>query len=165
MKIPLCKICLKTGTYCQKCESTIAEGLVSPLDIKVLKILLDSKLVESIDKGVEYVKSINIGKRIVVLIRGNLNIEQTERMKNLLSRRLRSRVQIVVGSDDPEQLVRELYKPVRVLAVGRVHLPGDMKALRVTITSKDYRRWRRKIEDMTELASRLTGYYIYVSQI
>ena len=165
MKIPLCKVCLKTGTYCSRCTKVIENGEVSKLDINVLNILLRNGYIDKISDDVKYERSFNVKGKIYILLDGKIDDSQARKMRYIISRTLKQPVSIISGGGDPVKLIRELFKPIRVLTVSKIYLPNNLEALKIVISSDELKKRRKKIDTLVEMSKNLTGYYVYVTGI
>jgi len=100
LKYPLDRICIKSGVYCPSCQRKIETGVVSEVDLQVLRELvnLEDKL-KQLKKG-EYVKSVDTGSEILVLIKNGFDQSELAQLEKELSSTLGRRVKVIEYVND-----------------------------------------------------------------
>jgi transcription antitermination factor NusA-like protein len=142
MKIPLDYVCVRSGLFCDRCQSLVDEGKVDDFDIEVIKILLD--LEESQFKELKdstYDKAIKLNHLVILLVNSGPTMTQQKWIKvaKILQDKLRVKVRVLEKTNSIKNSAMQLLSPARVLGVNTVWLP-DGSVQYVIRVSKTERR-------------------------
>ncbi|MCC6054991.1 MAG: transcription elongation factor [Thermosphaera sp.] len=157
MKYPLDRICIKSGVYCPSCQRKIESGVVSEVDLRVLRelVVLEDKL-KFLKKG-EYVKSIDSGSEVVVLVKGGFEQVELVQLERELSSTLGRKVRVVEYVSDSRKLIEQLIVPASLLGVNKVWLPTGEEVISIRIPRRDRRIIGKNKEQYEALIEQITG--------
>ena len=135
MDLPLCSFDLRTGMFCPQCSEKLRRGLYDDLDIKVMKKLLELEKKFTKLQNAGYVKSVNGGDTVFVILRDGdlreLGIREIAQIRKALSKELEKPVRIVEDHPDPLKFVERLSAPARIVAVNKIWLPDGSEEIRI----------------------------------
>ncbi|ADV65392.1 transcription elongation factor [Desulfurococcus mucosus] len=157
MKYPLDRICVKSGVLCQSCQRKIESGLVGEDEVPVMKALIDLEDELKFLKKGEYVKSYRMSSQLVVMVRDGFEQEEISRLEEELSRRLDTRVKVIVETGEQKRLIERLLAPASLIGVNQVWLPGGIEVLNIRVSRRDRRIIERSKEEYEKLLSQLLG--------
>ena len=157
MKYPLDRICIKSGVYCSSCQYKIDSGIVSEDDLEVLKALvnLEDEL-KFLRKG-EYIKSIDLGNEVVVLLKDNFEDEELSILSKQLSSILEKRVKVIEYTNDLKKLVEQIIMPAILLGINKIWLPNGEEILNIRVPRRDRRYLARSKEQYEMLIEKISG--------
>ena len=118
MKIPLDRVCVKSGLLCSSCQAKIDSGQYERWEVDVMRALLDLEDRFRELRSASYRKSVRVGDTIYVILDGIASLSRD------LGRALQSRlaslgvreVHVITGGTDPRSLLSNLIgRPVTSL--------------------------------------------------
>ncbi|HMK53801.1 MAG TPA: KH domain-containing protein [Methanobacteriaceae archaeon] len=154
MVLPLCEVCLKSGTLCQGCENKIKSGEISQLDLDISKILF------KLDDGkIGFKRTIEIGDVIIIVTDkdqvGKI-IGKGGKIVREISKTLKKKVRVVGENSELKSVANDILSPARISGINTVYgLDGEKYKIRVM--KDDYRRVPAKLELLNEIIQQLTG--------
>jgi len=135
VELPLCSFDLRTGIFCPRCAEKLRKGLYSELDVRVMKKLLELEKSFSKLQKAGYVKSVDCGDVVfVVLKNGSLSgfeFRELARLRKALSSEVGKPVRIVEDDPDPVKFIERVAAPARIVAVNKIWLPDGSEETRV----------------------------------
>ncbi len=161
VKIPLDKICVKTGVLCPRCQSLVDRNIVSKDEIPVMKALIEleeeSKDFRFLEK-IKYVKTIWVDNLAILVVKsGGATPHQLRRLAKALSEKMGIRFQVIEKTRDLKKLSSQLLSPARVLGVNMIWLPDGSTEYVVRVSRYDQRALPTKISVLEEALSRILG--------
>ena len=157
LKYPLDKICVKSGVFCQSCQRKIESEAMTEEDIEVMRALinLEEKL-KFLKKG-EYMRSMNLGDELVVLIRNGFEVAELTTLERELSNIVGKKVKVVEYTNDLKRLIEQIIAPASLLGVNKIWLPTGEEVISVRISRRD-RRYLAKVKEQYEaLIEKISG--------
>ena len=135
MELPLCSFDLKTGIFCPRCSEKLEEGLYNDLDVRVMRLFLElEKKFTKLQKA-GYVKSVDGGGTIFVILRsgdlGRFEVREIAQLRKILSEELGKHVRLIEDNPDPLKFLESVAAPARVVAVNKIWLPDGSEETRV----------------------------------
>ncbi len=135
MDLPLCSFDLRTGIFCPQCAEKLRRGLYTDLDIKVMKKLLElEKKITKLQKA-GYVKTVDGGDVIFVVLREgslqSLDFRELAQLRKSLAEELEKPTRILEDSPDPIKFIERIASPARVVAVNKIWLPDGSEETRI----------------------------------
>lgn len=93
-------------------------------------------------QGMAYVKSIDGGDTIVVVLRGDLHSspQQVASLRKKLSEKLGKNVRLVEDSQDVGKFIENLVAPARIVAMNKIWLPDNSMEMRIILDSERHLR-------------------------
>ena len=153
MEIPICTICAKTGILCSACESRLAKGLISEMDVELSKILYEvgledagfERAIETGDYIIILTKKENIGK---IIGKGGDNIR-------MLSKRLGKKIR-AIGTENLQTTIYDFIAPAQITSMNKAYLPDGSMVRRIKINAADRKKLRMDLKEIERLLSSLS---------
>ena len=141
MKSPFCTICMKNyPLICGNCQQKIDEGEVSDIDIQVARVLVNLEDEFPDIKEATFKQAFETEGIIVILVgKGDIRrlIGPGRRVLRKLETELKMKARIVEESRNPQNVLRDLIRPVRILGVNTIWLPDNTFERKVRISERD----------------------------
>jgi len=141
VKSPLCEICLKNyPLICGNCQEKIDEGEITEIGVKVARVLTNLEDLFPSIKNVTFKRVVEIdGVIIVIVAKGDVRriIGSSRRVLRQLEEELKAQVRIVEESRNPQDILRDLIRPVRILGVNTIWLPDNSFERIVRISERE----------------------------
>jgi transcription antitermination factor NusA-like protein len=121
--------------FCPQCSEKLERGLYTDLDVKVMKLLLEleKKFIKLQKTG--YVKSVNGGDTIFIILRsgdlGRFEVREVAQLRKVLSDELGKHVRLIENHPDPLKFLERVAAPARIVAVNKIWLPDGSEETRV----------------------------------
>ncbi len=137
MRIPLDTICVKTGVLCPSCQRKVDEGVVSPIEVDIMRVLLNLENEIKELRDATYEKTYQVDNTLIVVLKTKeASNELAKRIRQALVRELgrEYRIRVVLKStDDPKQIVSQLLIPLTVRGINIVWLPDGTQKYVVNV--------------------------------
>ncbi len=167
MKSPLCSICLKNyPLICGNCQEKISEGEVSEVDVKVARVLVNLEDLFPSIKDVTFKRVIETNGLIIVLVdKGDVRriLGSSRRILRELEKELNTKVRIVEESRNPQNILRDLIRPVRILGVNTIWLPDNSFEKKVRISARERENIPLTLQQLENAIYELTGERIRIA--
>ncbi|MDP3065422.1 MAG: KH domain-containing protein [Methanobacteriaceae archaeon] len=155
MVLPVCDVCLRSGTLCQGCENKINSGEISKLDLDISKILF------KLGNGkIGFKKTIEIGDVVIIVTDkdqvGKL-IGKGGKIVREISKTLKKKVRVVGENSDLKSVAKDILSPARISGINIIYgMDGEQK-YKIRVMKDDYRRVPAKLDLLNEIIQQLTG--------
>jgi len=120
-------VCLKSSILCLGCENKVKEGKISPLDVKISRILFDlAKNDRGID-SINFKRSIEADDLIVILVeKGEISnvVGKGGRVVHRLEEALNSKIRVIEEGADIRKQVQDVLTPAKVLGINILYSGG-----------------------------------------
>ena len=120
-------MCLKSSILCLGCENKVKEGKISPLDVKISRILFDlAKNDRGID-SINFKRSIEADDLIVILVeKGEISnvVGKGGRVVHRLEEALNSKIRVIEEGADIRKQVQDVLTPAKVLGINILYSGG-----------------------------------------
>ncbi len=136
MKTAICMPDAMRDTLCSKCRDKVEKGEISERDVRLSRMLarLSNK---HIFPDVEFHRSMDLGKTLVLLCEGNVNcISSNKRVLRDMEKVLGKKIAVVEKTKDEKRLARSFFPYARILGVNRVFTPEGART-RIIVNRKD----------------------------
>jgi len=167
VKSPLCSICLKNyPLICGNCQEKISEGEVSEVDVKVARVLVNLEDLFPSIKDVTFKRVIETNGLIIVLVdKGDVRriLGSSRRILRELEKELNTKVRIVEESRNPQNILRDLIRPVRILGVNTIWLPDNSFEKKVRISARESENIPLTLKQLENAIYELTGERIRIA--
>ncbi len=141
MNIPICQVDLRSGILCPRHQKELDTGVFSPLDLEVMKTLLDLEGKIPNLKDVTYLKSAQTSDFAVLLLSGqNLPSNFWGRVGSELRGKLNVNLRVIEKAPSLKRLVEQIIAPVRVVGVNTIWIPDGSRESSVVIERGDVNR-------------------------
>lgn len=161
MKTQLCNICLKNyPLICENCQEKIDAGEVTELGIKVARILVENEEKFPSLKDVTFKRVFQTNGVIIIIVEhGDVRriLGSSRRVLRILEEKLSTSVRVVEESRNPQQILRDLIRPVRILGINTIWLPDNSFERKVRISSRERSRVPLSLEQLEKIIQELTG--------
>ena len=128
---------MKTGILCPSCQRKVDEGIVKPIEVDIMRILLNLEKDIKELRDATYEKTYQVDNTLIVVIKTKeASNELARKIKQALVRELGREYKIRVllkSSDDPRQLVSQLLIPLTVRGINIVWLPDGTQKYVVNV--------------------------------
>jgi len=160
VKSQFCEICLKNyPLICGNCQAKIDEGEVTELDIKVARALINLEDLFPSIKNVTFKNIVEIEDVIIVLVgKGDVRriIGSSRRVLRQLEEDLGAQVRIVEESRNPQHILRDLIRPVKILGVNTIWLPDNSFERIVRISERERENIPLKLHQLEDAIYQMT---------
>ena len=160
MKSQFCEICLKNyPLICGNCQAKLDEGEVTELDIKVARVLINLQDLFPSIKNVTFKRVFQIEEVIIVLVgKGDVRriIGSSRRVLRQMEEDLGAPVRIVEESRNPQNILSDLIRPVRILGVNTIWLPDNSFERIVRISERERENIPLKLSQLEEAIYQMT---------
>ncbi|MHA1229836.1 MAG: hypothetical protein ACTSRP_22020 [Candidatus Helarchaeota archaeon] len=159
-KIPICKVCAKTGVLCSSCDSKLQSGEVSQLEIDISKELLELEKKFTNLKNVSLYKVIEKDDLIVLIVgKGDLNYFKGDHSKIrwILQEEYNKNIRIIEKSKNPKKVLEDLISPIPVLGINQIYLPTGEIENKARVSEKDFERLSIDVKVLEDIIHSLTG--------
>ena len=120
-------MCLKSSILCLGCENKVKEGKISPLDVKISRILFDlAKNDRGID-SINFKRAIEADDLIVILVgKGEISnvVGKGGRVVHRLEEALNSKIRVIEEGADIRKQVQDVLTPAKVLGINILYSGG-----------------------------------------
>ncbi len=113
---------------CGNCQEKIEEGKITELDVKVARALASLEDLFPSIKNVTFKRVYPINEVLIVLVgKGDVRriLGSGRRVLRQLEEELNAKVRIVEESRNPQDILRDLIRPVKILGVNTIWLPDN----------------------------------------
>jgi transcription antitermination factor NusA-like protein len=160
VKSQFCEICLKNyPLICGNCQAKIDEGEVTDLDIKVARVLITLEDLFPSIKNVTFKRVFQLEGVIIVLVgKGDVRriIGSSRRVLRQLEEDLGAQVRVVEESRNPQNILRDLIRPVRILGVNTIWLPDNSFERIVRISEREKEKIPMNLKQLEDAIYQMT---------
>jgi transcription antitermination factor NusA-like protein len=161
VKTILDEFCVKSGILCVKCEEKLRKGQVSPLDFKVIKVLIELEKDYPVLKKVFFHKSIEASDTLAILVNKNDMIQILSQggkiIKALAEKIGKKRIKLLSYGSGEREFLEELLSPFSILTVNTVWLPDGSTETKVILPGRKPKRLPIDFEEVKEIAKEVKG--------
>jgi len=145
---------------CGNCQEKISEGEISELDIKVARVLVNLEdLFPSIKEVTFKQVFVTDGVYVVLVSKGDVRriLGSGRRVLRQLEEELGAKVRLVEESRDPQKILRDLIRPVRILGINTIWLPDNSFERKVRISERERDNIPLTLEQLNNVIYEMTG--------
>ncbi|MCI4462484.1 MAG: transcription elongation factor [Thermogladius sp.] len=163
MKYPLDRICVKSGVLCPNCQRKVDSGEVSREEIPIMKALMElEEEIKELRKG-NYVKSFDFGDEVIVILRGEWEESEIDKISKELSAKLGKNVKILLEGEGVKKLMEQLLYPASILGINTLWLPDGSEQMVIRLSKRDRKYLRGKEEKYKKFISAIVGKNIEIT--
>lgn len=167
VKTTLCSICLNNyPLVCVNCQEKIDSGEISELDVRVIRVFMDLEKSFPPLKETTFIRAIQTNGLIIVLVSrgdGRRLRPALRKIQRLAEAKLDSIVRVVEESRNPQHILRDLIRPVRIQGINTIWLPDNSFERKVRLSSRDQSRIHLDIARLEQIVYELSGERIRIS--
>ena len=164
-KIPICKVCAKTGVLCASCQSKLEDGQVSKLEVELSKAFLELEKKFSELKKVSFYKAIEKNDLVILIVgKGDITriIGEYGKTRKALQDRFNKSFRIIVKSKNPKKILEDLIAPTPVLGINRIFLPTGEIENKARLSENHHNKVAIAIDTLENIIYSLTGTHIRI---
>lgn len=120
-------MCLKSSILCLGCETKVKEGKISPLDVKISRILFDLAKNDRGINSINFKRAIEADDLIVILVgKGEISnvVGKGGRVVHRLEEALNSKIRVIEEGADIRKQVQDVLTPAKVLGINILYSGG-----------------------------------------
>jgi transcription antitermination factor NusA-like protein len=120
-------VCLKSRILCLGCESKVKEGKISPLDVKISRILFELAKNDRGIASITFKRSIQTGDLIVIMVgKGEISsvVGKGGRVIHILEGALDSKIRVIDEGANIRKQVQDVLTPAKVLGINILYSGG-----------------------------------------
>lgn len=160
VKTILDAFCVKSGILCRRCEEKVQKGLVTDLDLKVIKRLVELEKDNPLVQDVTYHRSVQTDEMMVVLVdKKDLPklLGGGAKVVRELSETFGKRVKLISFGGDDRGFLEDLFSPLSILAINTVWIPDGSTETKVILTGRRPRKMPVDLDMVQNIAKELKG--------
>lgn len=161
MKAPLCSVCLKNyPLICGNCQEKIEQGEITDLDVIVARALVNLEDKYPSIKDVTFKRVFKANGTIIVLVgKGDVRriLGTNRRFRRQLEGELDTNVRFVEESRNPQHILRDLIRPVRILGINTIWLPDNSFERKVRISERERDNIPLSLDQLQSTIYEMTG--------
>jgi transcription antitermination factor NusA-like protein len=157
MKTAVCEMCLKSGILCTSCNEKLRSGEISEAEVKVAESLLKLSGERRQLKDVSIRKVIDSGDVLVIVCgKGDAAkvIGASGQNAKRLEKELSRKVMVVEEAGDMKEFVRNILRPVHVIAISALYKQG---AEIIKVSTGDRRGQKISSSDFSRIMKAVYG--------
>jgi hypothetical protein len=121
--------------FCPRCSEKLEKGLYNDLDVKAMRLLLNFEKKFTKLQKTRYVKSVDGGDTIFIILRsgdlGRFEVREVAQLRKALSEELGKHIRLIEDHPDPLKFLESVAAPARIIAVNKIWLPDGSEETRV----------------------------------
>ena len=158
VKTILDAFCVKSGTWCRKCQEKIEKGQITDLDLKIIRLLTDLEKQNPALQDVTYQKAVEAENNVIILVDkrdiGKI-LSAGAKTVHAISESLGKKVKILSYGGDDRQFLEDLLTPLAILTLNTIWIPDGTTETKVILSGREPRRMPVDLEMAKGLAKHL----------
>ena len=158
VKTILDAFCVKSGTFCRKCQEKIEKGQITDLDLKIIRLLTELEKQNPALQDVTYQKAVEAENSVVILLdKRDMGKVLSDGAKTVhaISDSLGKKVKILSYGGDDRQFLEDLLNPLSILTLNTIWIPDGTTETKVILSGREPRRMPVDLEAAKGLAKQL----------
>lgn len=165
-KIPICKICAKTGVLCANCNEKLEYGEISELDIAISKELMDLEKEFKSLSDISFFRAYDIGQLIVLEVgQGDIAsiIGPRGKIIKKLQDKFKKTLRVIEKTNNVKKILEDIISPARAIGINRIFLPTGEVESKARIYKADQKKMPASPEVIEDLISNLINERIRIT--
>jgi transcription antitermination factor NusA-like protein len=158
VKTILDAFCVKSGTFCRKCQEKIEKGQITNLDLKIIGLLTELEKQNPALQDVTYQKAVEAENNVVILVdkrdMGKI-LSDGGKTVRAISDSLDKKVKVLSYGGDDRQFLEDLLNPLAILTLNTIWIPDGTTETKVILSGREPRRMPVDLEMAKGLARQL----------
>ena len=158
VKTILDAFCVKSGTFCRKCQEKIEKGQITDLDLKIIRLLTELEKQNPALQDVTYQKAVEAENSVVILLdkrdMGKI-LSGGAKTVHAISDSLGKKVKILSYGGDDRQFLEDLLSPLSILTLNTIWIPDGTTETKAILSGREPRRMPVDLEVAKGLAKQL----------
>jgi transcription antitermination factor NusA-like protein len=158
VKTILDAFCVKSGTFCRKCQEKIEKGQITDLDLKIIRLLTELEKQNPALQDVTYQKAVEAENSVVILLdKRDMGKVLSDGAKTVhaISDSLGKKVKILSYGGEDRQFLEDLLNPLSILTLNTIWIPDGTTETKVILSGREPRRMPVDLEAAKGLAKQL----------
>jgi len=160
VKTILDNFCVKSGILCSKCEEKLRRGLLTELDLKIIKILSELEKEHPLLQDVSFHKSAEVGNTLAILVDkrdiGKI-LSHSAKILRAIGEKTGRRIKILGYGGDAREFLEELFNPFSILTINTIWLPDGSTETKVILSGRSPRHMPVDFDTIRKLAKEIRG--------
>ena len=144
--------CVKSGILCRRCEEKLQKGLITELDLKVIRKMVEMEKDHPVLQDVNYHRSVEAEDMIAILVdKKDLPrlLGGGAKVVKELGESFGKRVKLISFGGDDRAFLEDLFSPLSILTINTVWIPDGSTETKVILTGR--RPWKMPVDlDMVQ---------------
>ena len=144
--------CVKSGILCRRCEEKLQKGLITELDLKVIRKIVEIEKDHPVLQDVTYHRSVEAEDMIAILVdKKDLPrlLGGGAKVVKELGESFGKRVKLISFGGDDRAFLEDLFSPLSILTINTVWIPDGSTETKVILTGR--RPWKMPVDlDMVQ---------------
>ncbi len=160
VKTILDAFCVKSGILCRHCEEKVQKGLVTDLDLKVIRRMVELEKGHPALQDVTYHKSVETDDMMAVLVdKKDLPrlLGGGAKVVKDLNETFGKRVKLVSFGGDDRSFLEDLFSPLSILTINTVWIPDGSTETKVILTGRRPRKMPVDLDMVRKIVKELNG--------
>lgn len=158
VKTILDAFCVKSGTFCRKCQEKIEKGQITDLDLKIIRLLTELEKQNPALQDVTYQKAVEAENSVVILLdkrdMGKI-LSGGAKTVHAISDSLGKKVKILSYGGDDRQFLEDILSPLSILTLNTIWIPDGTTETKAILSGREPRRMPVDLEVAKGLAKQL----------
>ena len=158
VKTILDAFCVKSGTFCRKCQEKIEKGQITDLDLKIIRLLTELEKQNPALQDVTYQKAVEAENSVVILLdkrdMGKI-LSGGAKTVHAISDLLGKKVKILSYGGDDRQFLEDILSPLSILTLNTIWIPDGTTETKAILSGREPRRMPVDLEVAKGLAKQL----------
>ena len=152
VKTILDAFCVKSGILCRRCEEKLQKGLITELDLKVIRKMVEMEKDHPVLQDVNYHRSVEAEDMIAILVdKKDLPrlLGGGAKVVKELGESFGKRVKLISFGGDDRAFLEDLFSPLSILTINTVWIPDGSTETKVILTGRG--PWKMPVDlDMVQ---------------
>ena len=143
VKTILDNFCVKSGILCSRCEEKLRKGMITDLDIRVIRSITELEKENPSLQDVTFHKAVEAGETMALMVdrRGmDTFLASGAKLAKSLGDRVGRRVRILSQGGDERDFLEGLFIPFSILTINTIWLPDGSRETKVILNGHRPRR-------------------------
>ncbi len=148
LKSPLCSFCIDSGTLCNACEKKLEDGMVTKLDLELIKFLNEKYH----DFDVEYLSSFEGRDIIIIFMKGDIGGIVGKGGKGALELKkiFGKKIKIINMNGKIKEVVSDIIHPIKLVGINTVY-KADKELIKIRFLKKDFAKMPIDINSLKKI--------------
>lgn len=158
VKTILDNFCVKSGILCSRCEEKLRKGMISDLDIRVIRSITELEKENPSLQDVTFHKAVEAGETMALMVdrRGmDTFLASGAKLAKSLGDRVGRRVRVLSQGGDERDFLEGLFIPFSILTINTIWLPDGSRETKVILNGRRPRRSPVDFEVAKKIAQEL----------
>ena len=161
VKTELCSFCVRSGILCPRCQERLDKGRVTPLDLKVIRLLSELEKSHPILQEIGFHRAVEVGETLAIMVDrhdiGNLLGQEGKVIRAISEQTGGKKIRVLGYGGDDRRFLEELLSPLSILTINTVWLPDGSTETKAILQGRSPRHMPVDLEVAKQLAKEIRG--------